>query len=188
MENAVQHQRSSENKKPLKWPFDRVDALFRAATDTDKNWELVSTQVSVDNFKPSARQCRLVHAKLTNYWQIKKRRVFLENSSRRLRRMYRRIKRATRIEHDKNQRYSVSSGNRALSKLSSQFAANTLSKHESHSSSSRPQQGSITQGIPVSRTPTTNTPLLANFIPTAPQSSTSSNMVTLKTFVPIKCV
>jgi hypothetical protein len=85
----MENRRSSVNKKQLNWTFDRVEALFRAASDPNKTWDTISSQLCVENFKPSARQCRTVHTKLSNYWHIKKSRVHLESASKRLRRMYR---------------------------------------------------------------------------------------------------
>lgn len=164
----------------MKWPFDRVEILFRVASETDKNWDLVSQHVGTDNFKPSARQCRLVYTKLSSYWHIKKRRVYLEKSSQKLRRTYRRIKRATRLEHERNRKMRLVNESRKLSKLNTQLAIAAKKEQQLTSPNSRPQHGSITQGIPVARTPTITTPLLTNFIPSTTQPSTSTALVNFK--------
>jgi hypothetical protein len=167
----MDNRRSSVNKKQLNWTFDRVEALFRATSDSNKTWDAVATQISADNFKPSARQCRVVHTKLSNYWHIKKSRVHLESSSRRLRRMYRRIKRATKLEYEQNQKLQV-----VVDKQSDSKSHSTDLKSPVQNA----QHGSLTQGIPVSRIPTNipnAPPLLANFIPIAPQPSTSNLVI-----------
>lgn len=126
----------------------------------DRNWELIAPQIATDSFKPSARQCRLVYTKICDYWHIKKRRAYLEKSSRSLRRIYRRIRRPIRMKHSKK-------------RDSSQQSTND-SDHEQQrlevKTESRPRLiGSLTRGTPISRTPTssTNTPLLSNFIPSS---------------------
>lgn len=164
----------SDNKKQLKWSFDRVESLFRAASESENNWDLVASQICAENFKPSARQCRVVYIKLSNYWQIRTRRLYLEKSSRRLRHLYRRIRRTATVDHKKS-----ATENKSFSKLSVKLSSTTLDKnYQTPTSAHSMKHGSITQGIPLSRTPTnlptTNPLVLSNLIPSTSTATVRS--------------
>ncbi|KAI6220083.1 hypothetical protein M3Y99_01619900 [Aphelenchoides fujianensis] len=106
-------------KKQPKWTAERIDHLFHAIHEItglpkhadgegpeyaglNYDWDAIAVRAASDDFSPTARQCRLVHAKLRDYWKVRERRGNLEAAARHLRQLFRSSKQEGAMEIEEN--------------------------------------------------------------------------------------